>query len=289
MKAIQYSYTALFAGQKYLVNRMKMLVGKPAGTTLYLGNNRAITRTIFGHKIIVDTRDLSLAPHILLDGYWESWITKVFADQVMPGMNVIDIGANIGYYSLLAADKIGPEGHLTCFEANPELADIVFHNLHLNGYDGRSTVENKAVFSECKNLKLNVFQKYMGSSSLWADADHAKDYHDEQVAVDVEGITLDSYFPKGHRIDFMKIDAEGAEPHILKGAKRVISDNPQMKIIMEFAPSVLRISYGSIENFYADIKSFGFKIFEIKNNSTLKEMPLERAQKIDWTDVVLQR
>ncbi|MEE9387156.1 MAG: FkbM family methyltransferase [Paracoccaceae bacterium] len=283
------------ATAKSLLARLKNVIrprmaGIPRNDwAVYTGNNRALTKTIFGHKMIVDTRDLSLAPHIMADGYWEHWITKVFADQITPGMNVVDIGANIGYYSLLAADKIGPKGHLTCFEANPDLADIVFHNLHLNGYANRSTVENKAVFSECKTLQLNIFQKYLGSSSLWADTDHASKYHDELVAVDVEGVTLDSYFPKGHRIDFMKIDAEGAEPHILKGAQRVITDNPQMKIIMEFAPSMLRATYGSIENFYADIKSFGFKIYEIKNDSTLKEMPLDLAQKIEWTDVLLKR
>ncbi len=111
-----------------------------------MGDSRALTRTIYGHKMYVKTTDLSLAPHILLDGFWENWITKVFIREVQPGMVVCDIGANIGYYSLLAAASVGERGHLHCFEANPDVCEILFQNLDINGFLSRTTVVNKAVF-----------------------------------------------------------------------------------------------------------------------------------------------
>ncbi len=256
---------------------------------VYLGNNRALTKTVFGHKMIVDTRDLSLTPHLLAEGRWEYWITKVFQSEVKPGMKVVDIGANLGYYSVLAAQAIGPKGHLTCFEANPQLADIVFHNLHLNGFVERSTVENKAVFSETTELELQVFQNYLGSSSLWADTAHAQQFHDKLEPVKVEGVSLDDYFPAGTAVDFMKIDAEGAEPHILQGAERLLNDSPSVSILMEFAPPMLRASFGSVEGFYQSLKSKGFEIYEIRPDSSLVPLPLAQAQEIAWTDVMLKR
>lgn len=87
-------FVGKFAG---LVRRTR---SSPSNTSnrmaVYLGNSRAITRTIYGHKIYVDTRDHSLTPHLLVDGNWEDWITKVFRSVVRDGMKVVDVGANIG-------------------------------------------------------------------------------------------------------------------------------------------------------------------------------------------------
>ena len=87
-----------------LLNRIRR------NSSIYLGNNIALTKTIYGQKMYVDTRDQSLTPHILLDGDWEGNITKVFLANVKSGMHVVDIGANVGYYSLLAGRKIGKNG-----------------------------------------------------------------------------------------------------------------------------------------------------------------------------------
>lgn len=91
---------------KYLTSRgFQKIDNIKSRPIAYLGNNKALTKTVFGHKIVVDTRDMSLAPHILLDGEWEAWIVRVFLTFVKPGMNVIDVGSNVGFYSLLAAEK----------------------------------------------------------------------------------------------------------------------------------------------------------------------------------------
>lgn len=256
--------------------------------SIYIGNFRAITKTIYGHKIIVDTRDLSLAPHILIDGYWERWITNVFLDLIKPGMNIIDIGANIGFYSLLAADRLGGSGNLTCFEANPEMADLVFQNLQINGFGDRSNVINKAVFFEDGPLTFNLYEKFLGSSSIWADLAHVENYRDKIKKITVEGITLDSHFPSGSVIDFIKIDAEGAEPFILKGAKRLLKENPDLIIMMEFSPAIIAVAYGSVELFYDEIASFNFTIWKIEHDSSLRKLERKDVLSVSHCDVVLK-
>lgn len=132
--------------------------------SVYIGNNRVLSKTIYGQKIICYASDISLTPHIIQDGYWENWITKVFLDIVKPGMTVLDIGANIGYYSLLAASRVGSTGKVISFEANPELADILASNFSINGYLNFSTVNNIAVYSEDKQLPFTLCRKHLGSS-----------------------------------------------------------------------------------------------------------------------------
>ena len=57
--------------------------------------------------ILVDTRDYSIAPHLLLDGFWKLSETEVFRNALRPGMTVVDVGASFGYFTLIAADAVG--------------------------------------------------------------------------------------------------------------------------------------------------------------------------------------
>ena len=268
---------------------------------VYVGDNLALTRTIYDHKIYVDTRDLALAPHILLDGYWEQWITNVFLSVVQPGMRVIEIGANMGWYSLLAAANIGPAGKLLSFEANPRMAEILRRNISINGFLDRAQVVNKAVFSANQTLEFSVYDKYMGGSSLFvAGAQTASDdrhvgIFDPQVndtfrLIEVEAVALDSYFAQGSKVDFIKIDAEGAEPHILAGANRLLAENKDVQIMTEFAPQVLQRGGSSAEEFYASIRALGFRVLRIEQDPSLVELELsELMQGPHHHDVLLRR
>ena len=256
---------------------------------VYLGNNTALTRTKYGHKIYVDTRDLSLAPHILMDGCWENWITDVFRRSVQPGMNVIDIGANIGWYSLIAADLIGESGKLVSFEANPSMAEMTRRNLMINGYNDRSKVESKAVFDKKTTLGFKIYDRYMGSSSLFASQEAAAAFGDTITTLDVQTVVLDEYVKAGEQLDFVKIDAEGAEPFILRGGERVIGESKNIQIMMEFAPSMLSNSFGSIDQFYDEIEKHGFRVWRIHADASLKVTNLEELKCVDHCDVILKR
>jgi len=264
-------------------------INPSARTTVYLGDFRALTRTVYGHKMYVDTRDLSLSPHLLLDGTWEPWITKVFIDVIQSGMNVVDIGANIGYYSLLAARAIGPKGALWSFEANPHMADILFANLEINGYLDRAHVINKAVFREATTLEFHVYDKHLGSSSLFHAEGTAAEFRDKTKTITVDSICLDDFFAAGTKIDLIKIDTEGAEPYIFEGARRIIHENPHIKIVMEFAPSILAGSHGPARTFYNNLSAQGFEIYRIEEDSTLKRASYEYLEAVGHSDIVLQR
>jgi FkbM family methyltransferase len=256
---------------------------------IYMGNNRGLTRTIYGHKMFVDTRDLSLGPHILLDGYWENWITKAFIQQVQSGMVVLDIGANIGYYSLLAANAVGSSGKVFCFEANPLVHEILFQNIEINGFMTRAQAINKAVFSETTTLEFNVCQKHQGSSSLFIDEKLVNVYNDNLERIKVEAVSLDEYFPSETRIDFIKIDAEGAEPHILKGASRLINENKNLQIMMEWAPALLDRPDFPLKDIHDYLINMGFVIYRIAHDSTLVRSSFEELSRIEHCDILLKR
>lgn len=283
---------------KSLLNMVKAMARTPATLVtappqrmaVYLGDHKALTRTIYGHKIFVDTHDISITPHILLDGFWEQWITNLFRGLMRPGMTVIDIGANLGYYSILAADIVGPTGRLVAFEANPSLAELLHSNLAVNGFLDRSTIEHKAVLSSSGMVRFGVYERYLGGSSIYASEEVAARHQDKVKMIDVPAIALDDYFRPGEKVDLVKIDAEGAEPSILQGARRVLTENQDIQVIMEFAPSIFEQSYGSAAKVHEDVTALGFTMYRIEHDGSLTEMSRDMLTGISghW-DVLLRR
>ncbi len=256
---------------------------------VYLGNNKILTKNIWGQKFICHGSDISLTPHIVLDGYWEMWITKVFMQYIQPGMTVLDIGANIGYYSLLAASIVGECGRVIAFEANPSLADIIASNFAINGYSHFTEVNNLAVYSRMQTLEFSIFKKHMGSSSIFCDDNCAKRAYDTVSRVTVKAVSLDDFFPAGTKIDFIKMDAECAEPYILDGAKRIISENKNISILMEWKPKQLFQVYPDLNKLIKTIYDHGFTFYKIKTDSTLVECTDDMVKNLEPCDIILKR
>lgn len=262
------------------------VIGRP---TVYLGQDMAITKTIFGHKMFLDTRDVSLTPHLITDGFWEEGPTCLMKKLVKPGMNVIDVGANNGYFTLLLASIVGEKGRVTSFEANPLLAKILFRNVHINGYINRVNVNNKAVFSSTKKMKFNICKEYHGSSSFWINNDSLIKYHDSTNTIEVDSVSLDEFLGTNEKVDFLRIDAEGSDPHIIDGARQLISKNKNIIIIMEYIPEYLKLYYPDIKTFFENIRIDGFNISKINNNGSYFDVSSDTILNGGHCDLILTR
>jgi FkbM family methyltransferase len=248
---------------------------------IYLGNRRALTRTIWGHKMIVNTQDVSLTPHLLLDGYWELWITEFLLNRVKPDTVMIEIGANMGYYTMLVAARLGEQGKLYAFEANAEMCELTFRNLEINGLLDRVQVLNKAVCSQNQKVKLSQFKYHMGGSTLLSFPEQiAEGWHDQVEYVEVDGVSLDEFFGKtSPKVDLIKIDAEGSEAMIFKGMKHLLAANPQIEIIFEFLPRSIQVGGDDPESFLKSIEEQGFNLYEISGSRKLvRRRPVDLAQ-----------
>jgi hypothetical protein len=104
--------------------------------TVYLGDNEALTRILGRYKMYVDTRDIGIASHLMMEGYWEMWVTEAMMRLLRRGAVVADVGANLGYFTLLMADLTGAEGHVLSFEPNPEMARRLEKSIAVNGFAG---------------------------------------------------------------------------------------------------------------------------------------------------------
>lgn len=193
--------------------------------TIYLGDHQALTRLHEGQRIYVDTRDVGIASHLMLEGRWEPWIEPVIRAAIQPGMTMADIGANFGYYTLLASGWVGPSGRVLAVEANPHLFALLQKSVAVNGYGLRTSLHNLAAHAETGELYLQFSHDYSGGGRV-SDVGAA-------AAVRVPAAPLDLLLADWPALNVLKIDVEGAEPNVIAGARSVIGRSPELAIIME--------------------------------------------------------
>jgi FkbM family methyltransferase len=196
---------------------------------IYLGDHRALCTMLARYKFFVDTRDLGFATHLLTDGFWEMGLTEFMVKTVKEGMVVLDVGANFGYYSVLFADLVGPNGRLTAFEPNPHAAHAAEASLSTNGFGGHSRVIRAAVSDSAGSVNFCIPRSEPKNAKILQTGEEAP--ADSDVTT-VPTMSLDEAC-RDQKVDFIKIDAEGGEYHIFKGMQQlIVRDRP--KIVLEF-------------------------------------------------------
>jgi FkbM family methyltransferase len=258
---------------------------------VYLGNHLALTETIFGDSMVVDTRDISLAPHILMKGYWELWITQFFLETISEGMCILEIGANIGYYTLLAARRTGFSGKVFAFEADPDNFEILHRNIEVNGFIDKAKIINKAVVDRTGEVSFSKLKIHHGSNSLINfETTFLERYRDMASIVTVPAITIDDFFGgEIPRIDLIKLDAEGSEPCILRGMAKTIQQNQKLKIITEFAPELIRQLGEKPDAFLKSIEDLGFNIQVITPMNEVVSKTKEEIVSLQYCELFLER
>jgi FkbM family methyltransferase len=226
-------------------------------TPVYLGDDSALCRVLGRYKMYVDSRDADLSAHLLLDGFWELWVVETLVQTVRSGMTCVDIGAHLGFFSLLMADLAGETGRVHAFEPNHALRLRLADSIALNGF-ARRTVTHDMPLSDrdgvAARLQVPARQPGHGHVELMpADARPADWPLRTRRADSIEGIDAP---------DIVKIDAEGSEEAIWRGMAGWFAQDRPMTVLLEFAPT----RYADPAAFLAAIaaEGFGFAIADPK-------------------------
>lgn len=218
-----------------------------------------VTRIFTGQKIFVDNRDTSLSPHLILDGEWEMEFTNIFRSLIKENSNILDIGANAGWFALVGSTQ-NSKGKTLAIEANPDLVRLINFSFNLNGYSGRSNVANVAISGKEEKLVLKRVKDLWGSSSVGSNLNE----EDIDSKFEVRATTVDLICKeyKFEKVDIIKMDIEGYEENAWKGMKETVKNNPSLIFCMEFSPA----SYENPKNFLDELfKTFKFQYGMINN------------------------
>jgi FkbM family methyltransferase len=167
----------------------------------------------------------------LVKGY-ERFTRRLFRGALEPGMRVLDIGAHIGWYTLIAARGVGPTGQVYAFEPDPENFRLLRHNIALNGLGSIVATIPKAAADIAGVRTFYSDAKGSLRSSLWSDG------RESEAPITVECATVDEIV--GHEaIGVVKLDVEGAEVHALRGMRETLAASPRVVLFVECNPSAL--------------------------------------------------
>lgn len=165
-------------------------------------------------------------------GAYEPETVRLFTSRLRPGLTVLDVGAHIGYFTLLAARGVGTTGKVYAFEPLPDNNRLLRRNVDANGFTATVTVIDRAVTDQADHVRLHNSGRDAGTATLYTEGG---------TAIDVETISLDGWASEQEwpRIDLIKMDIEGAEVAALRGMHELKRRNPHLELVCEFNPTTL--------------------------------------------------
>ena len=190
---------------------------------------------------------------LLLSGCFESFTTKRLKQVVQPGMKVLDVGANIGYFSLLLAREVGPSGHVWAFEPTRAYGQRLREHLLLNQLEDRVTVLPVALSDHPDEAVISIGE----ASATLHPLDHAPAHGSETIQLRrlddlVDELGID-------RLDLVKVDIDGHEPAFLRGAAKTIARH-QPIMIVEFFQGNLDMAGGDVRQLKTQLESMGYRL-----------------------------
>jgi FkbM family methyltransferase len=219
-----------------------------------------------GSRIYLDLADPAQR-NIFFTGGTEWETTRLFHRLAVPGWTVIDVGANVGYYTLLARDLGGPSANVHAFEPNPPVAALLHRSVSAEAANAVTICE-----AGC-GASAGTAQLYVGSnsaeypfSSLRSDIGGARGWS----SIEIEIFDLDGYCAKNALMPHLvKIDAEGYEPEVLNGMERLLEDAMPAYVICEVVPGHPRRP--DPKSVIEKLGNYGYRCCEIRENGVLVE------------------
>jgi FkbM family methyltransferase len=180
-----------------------------------------------------------------------------FVHEIREGMTVIDVGAHVGFFSLGAALRAGAPGKVCAFEPSPETFDILKKHICLNGWEDRIEALQGVVGDHDGTTAFYTYGTSMAASVSQANVEVLNpEVRDRPAArIDSTSFSLDSFCSKrGLKPDVIKVDVEGAEVQVLRGARNLLSTLP-IVVFCEVHPAQMANCGASIEEFHSLIES----------------------------------
>tara|TARA_Y100000588_G_C14031884_1_gene829020 strand:- start:72 stop:935 length:864 start_codon:yes stop_codon:yes gene_type:complete len=282
IRAIQKIYLALHWCRKTFLPFLKAkhipFANAIIGKIMRMRMKRITTK--HGFTLYLDDAD-SLA--LSYNKQYEAEETQFFVDNVKEGMRIVDVGANIGYYTTLFSRLVGPTGFVTAFEPDPTNFSLLKKNCEVNGCNNVK-LENLALSDQDGTATLHLSEVNRG--------DHRMSSSDENLeTIEIKTVLLDDFLDHQKGFDLLKMDIQGHEFHALKGMDRLL-DREGIIIVMEFMPEALKEADSDPRELLDFLRSKNFEIRDSENQSeVIRSTALDQwAESIShYTNLILQK
>jgi len=204
------------------------------------------------HRMYANSIDRIVALVFWKFSMLEGYESKIVRSIVKEGMVAVDVGANIGYYTLQLAKLVGPSGKVYAFEPDDGNYSLLIKNIKANNYKNIVPIQ-KAVSDKTGKAKLFFCEEHRGDHRIFDSGDGRK-------VIGIETVALDDFFSEKDRIDMIKLDIQGSEYLAFSGMEKLVRHQKDLTIISEFSPDMLAKCGVSPEEFIKKISDLGFRL-----------------------------
>lgn len=224
-----------------------------------LSDDGKLVKEIQGSKMVLDLNDQGISRELAVYGCHEKNSTQQTKSILRPGMTVLEVGANIGYYALMEAKIVGNQGKVFAFEPSPYNFNLLQANIELNGYRNIETFpkaigdkEGRAMFYVAGRSNLSGFIKRDDMASMYRGG--------KEDVVEVEVVRLDNFL-RDKKVDFIRMDVEGFETEILKGMEKTLSSkSAPAYFFIEVHSELLHKKNSSAGALVGYLKHYGYEV-----------------------------
>ena len=188
--------------------------------------------------------------------------TKIVKKYVHEGDVVIDVGAHVGYYTLLMAQLVGKNGKVYSFEPDPVNFELLKKSVEINGFENVVLIQ-KAVSDTTEKIKL-----FLGDNDSAINRIYDAKLGDAKKSIDVESVTIDEYFKENDKLfNIIKIDSEGSEAKIINGMEKFLTKNRKLIMMTEFFPFLIKKSGDEPKQYLKSLENSGFELYNILDDN----------------------
>jgi FkbM family methyltransferase len=225
-----------------------------------------VLREIQGNRMYLNVSDQGLSQDLLTFGVREPTQTELLRSLIENGMTIVDIGANLGYYTLIEASIVGETGKVYAIEPILQNCKILKKNVRKNKYENIVEVYQYAVSDNCGIGKIAV-TKESNYCTMFLSENELSEVGKKQLEIsideiiDVETITLDEFLVNKRQPDLIRMDVEGYEGTIIKGMSNTLRNAKNgLWLFIEIHPCYFQDRYGMTAEIIQDLAKAGLNV-----------------------------
>jgi FkbM family methyltransferase len=256
----------------------------------YIGNERMLVSTAWNGRLIIPSNDLGIGPELIINGYYDIGLTKFLLNNIKKGDTVVDIGANIGLFSILSGFLVGDEGKVYSFEPNAEIFKYLQDNISMNWLRRVVFPIQKGIYNTEKKLRFNInknahFLSSIKQNELW----NSNGFVDDITEVEIEVHPLDKYYNEFGYVKLVKLDVEGVEYESLLGMEKMISEQKVELITFEWNIPMLQNNTRKMIGLLESYESKGYNLFKINESGMLDSINASNLIEVEQIPNVLMK
>ncbi len=242
---------------------------------IFKSRSGLVIKKILNYKMYLDINDSGLSRELLFKGIREELQTEIWRKMIKPGMNVLECGANLGYYALMEASIIGNKGRIYAVEPIPENFKILEKNIELNNYSHIIKAYNLEISDQEGISKIAVTKKSNFATMLlekniiskWMSR---KLKQQTKKIIKIKTVRMDNFLKNKRNIDLIRMDIEGYEIKVIRGLINTIKKSKKpIKLFIELHPSVFKKDK-IISKFVKDLLKLNLKPLYLVNTDGTK-------------------